>query len=48
LFALWEKELALISGKSKLAEHIRYALERRASFPALRHGGHPQQSRRSQ
>ena len=32
LFALWEKQLALISGKSKLAEHIRYALERRASF----------------
>ena len=32
LFALWEKELARISGKSKLAEHIRYALERRASF----------------
>jgi transposase len=32
LFALWEKELALISGKSKLAEHIRYALERRASL----------------
>ncbi|MGO9392297.1 IS66 family transposase [Rhodoblastus sp.] len=32
LFALWEKELTLISGKSKLAEHIRYALERRASF----------------
>lgn len=32
LFALWEKELSLISGKSKLAEHIRYALERRASF----------------
>ena len=32
LFALWEKQLALISGKSKLAEHIRYALERRANF----------------
>jgi transposase len=32
LFALWERELALISGKSKLAEHISYALERRASF----------------
>lgn len=32
LFALWEKELRLISGKLKLAKHIRYALERRANF----------------
>ena len=29
LFALWEKELPRLSGKSKLAEAIRYALSRR-------------------
>jgi len=29
LFALWERELPCLSGKSKLAEAIRYALARR-------------------
>jgi transposase len=32
LFDLWEKELPRLSGKSKLAEAIRYALSRRAAF----------------
>ncbi|OAP40155.1 hypothetical protein ATB98_21395 [Sinorhizobium saheli] len=32
LFALWQKTLPRISGKSKLAEAIRYAMSRRAIF----------------
>ena len=32
LFALWEKELPRLSGKSKLAEAIRYALSRRRAL----------------
>ncbi|MFK3664697.1 IS66 family transposase [Ochrobactrum teleogrylli] len=32
LFALWQKTLPRISGKSKLAEAIRYAISRRAIF----------------
>ncbi len=32
LFAIWEKELPRISGKSKLAEAIRYALARRSAL----------------
>jgi transposase len=32
LFDLWEKELPRLSGKSKLAEAIRYALSRRAAL----------------
>lgn len=32
LFGLWEKELSRISGKSKLAEAIRYATSRRAAL----------------
>lgn len=32
LFRLWEKELPRISGKSKLAEAIRYATSRRAAL----------------
>lgn len=32
LFALWQKTLPRISGKSKLAEALRYAISRRAIF----------------
>lgn len=32
LFALWQKTLPRISGKSKLAEAIRYATSRRSIF----------------
>ncbi|MFD2052035.1 transposase [Mesorhizobium calcicola] len=32
LFTRWEKELPRLSGKSKLAEAIRYALGRRAAM----------------
>ncbi|MEY9770451.1 hypothetical protein ABIA14_002728 [Sinorhizobium fredii] len=32
LFALWQQTLPRISGKSKLAEAIRYAISRRAIF----------------
>jgi transposase len=32
LFALWEQTLPRISGKSKLAEALRYAMTRRAGF----------------
>ncbi|RVN97592.1 IS66 family transposase, partial [Sinorhizobium meliloti] len=32
LFALWQKILSRISGKSKLAEALRYAISRRAIF----------------
>jgi transposase len=32
LFGLWEKELPRLSGKSKLAEAIRYAISRRAAL----------------
>lgn len=32
LFALWQQTLPRISGKSKLAEAIRYAIWRRAIF----------------
>lgn len=32
LFELWEAELPRLSGKSKLAEAIRYAISRRAAF----------------
>ena len=32
LFALWQKTLPRVSGKSKLAEALRYAISRRAMF----------------
>lgn len=32
LFALWQKTLPRVSGKSKLAEALRYAISRRAIF----------------
>jgi transposase len=32
LFELWETELPRLSGKSKLAEAIRYAISRRAAL----------------
>ncbi|KAB2690365.1 IS66 family transposase, partial [Brucella intermedia] len=32
LFALWQKTLQRVSGKSKLAEALRYAISRRANF----------------
>jgi transposase len=39
LFARWEKELARIPGKSKLAEAIRYAIARRADLERFLHDG---------
>ena len=35
LFALWQRTLPRISGKSKLAEAIRYATSRRSIFDCL-------------
>lgn len=39
LFALWEKELPRLSGKSKLAEAIRYAIARRTILERFLHDG---------
>jgi len=39
LFKLWEATLPRISGKSKLADAIRYAFKRRASFELFLHEG---------
>lgn len=39
LFALWEKELPKLSGKSKLVEAIRYAVARRAILERFLHDG---------
>jgi transposase/predicted DNA-binding protein len=39
LFALWDKELPKLSGKSKLAEAIRYAIARRTILERFLHDG---------
>jgi hypothetical protein len=39
LYKLWEETLPRISGKSKLAEAIRYALNRRVAFEQFLHDG---------
>jgi predicted DNA-binding protein len=39
LFSLWEKELPKLSGKSKLAEAIRYAIARRIILERFLHDG---------
>jgi transposase len=39
LWTLWETELPRISGKSKLAEIIRYAINRREAFERFLHDG---------
>jgi transposase len=39
LWTLWETELARISGKSKLAEIIRYAINRREALDRYLHDG---------